>query len=128
MVWVVYNNATGKIIHAASNEELAVQNRSVGESIMNFPDEGFEICDSKKVQDGALVEDTELIEFLAGFTVRDRRNEELEEMDKIITSPLRWDALTDEKKAEWAQYRQDLLDVPQQSGFPLNINWPEKPD
>lgn len=27
-------------------------------------------------------------------------------------------------KASWASYRQDLRNVPQQSGFPNEINWP----
>ena len=28
----------------------------------------------------------------------------------------------------WAVYRRQLLDVPQQDGFPAAIIWPEKPD
>ena len=28
----------------------------------------------------------------------------------------------------WAEYRQALRDVPQQSGFPTDINWPTKPE
>jgi len=35
------------------------------------------------------------------------------------------DAPTD--KSAWATYRQALRDVPQQSGFPDNVIWPEKP-
>jgi hypothetical protein len=27
----------------------------------------------------------------------------------------------------WAAYRQELRDVPQQEGFPWEVNWPEKP-
>lgn len=27
----------------------------------------------------------------------------------------------------WAEYRRKLLDVPQQEGFPAQIDWPEKP-
>lgn len=30
-------------------------------------------------------------------------------------------------KDKWAAYRQALRDVPQQSGFPLNVAWPQKP-
>lgn len=44
-----------------------------------------------------------------------------------IFNPLRWETLTAEEKQEWLDYRQDLLDVPQQSGFPDNIVWPTKP-
>ena len=28
----------------------------------------------------------------------------------------------------WADYRQALRDVPQQNGFPTDINWPTKPE
>ena len=33
--------------------------------------------------------------------------------------------LTDD---EWGQYRRHLLDVPQQEGFPMTIDWPVKPE
>lgn len=36
--------------------------------------------------------------------------------------------LSDAKKAEWSTYRQALRDVPNQPGFPSNINWPVKPE
>jgi len=36
-------------------------------------------------------------------------------------------ALTDEKKTEWATYRQTLRDVPSQDGFPRDITWPSEP-
>ena len=31
-------------------------------------------------------------------------------------------------QAAWAAYRQALRDVPQQEGFPTDINWPEQPE
>lgn len=31
-------------------------------------------------------------------------------------------------KGKWAKYRQELRDLPQQEGFPLNTKFPEKPD
>jgi hypothetical protein len=30
--------------------------------------------------------------------------------------------------AEWVAYRQALRDIPQQPGFPENIQWPTKPE
>jgi hypothetical protein len=35
--------------------------------------------------------------------------------------------LTLEKKEAWATYRQALRDIPEQSGYPLNIVWPTPP-
>lgn len=61
--------------------------------------------------------------------VRDERDYRLSsEVDPIVTNPLRWADLTAEKQNEWAQYRTDLLNVPQQAGFPNTINWPTKPE
>jgi len=31
-------------------------------------------------------------------------------------------------QAAWAEYRQALRDLPQQSGFPADINWPTQPE
>ena len=49
------------------------------------------------------------------------------EVDPIVSNPLRWNELTEAKQTEWAQYRTDLLDVPQQSGFPNTVTFPTKP-
>jgi len=40
----------------------------------------------------------------------------------------RWEGLTEPQKELWRQYRLDLLNVPQQQGFPYNIIWPTKPE
>lgn len=61
-------------------------------------------------------------------TIRRReRDAKLLEVDAVAGNALRWASLSDEKKAEWSAYRQALLDVPQQAGFPLNITWPVAP-
>ena len=60
--------------------------------------------------------------------LRSQRDQKLvEELDPIVTNPLRWAELTSDKQTEWTQYRTNLLNVPQQSGFPTNVTWPEKP-
>ena len=60
---------------------------------------------------------------------RYQRNQLLQnEVDPIVINPLRWADLTTDKQNEWAQYRTDLLNVPQQAGFPNTINWPTKPE
>jgi len=35
--------------------------------------------------------------------------------------------LTDEKRQEWAQYRQQLRDITSQAGYPFNVIWPVAP-
>lgn len=48
-------------------------------------------------------------------------------IDPLVSNPLRWADLTADKQAEWSQYRTDLLDVPQQEGFPSAVTWPTEP-
>jgi hypothetical protein len=57
---------------------------------------------------------------------RARRNTLLKEVVDSV-NPMRWEVLTDTQKDAWRAYRQALLDVPQQEGFPNNIVWPEAP-
>lgn len=57
---------------------------------------------------------------------RDKRLSE--EVDPIVSNPLRWADLTEAKQTEWTTYRTDLLNVPQQAGFPNTITWPTKPE
>jgi hypothetical protein len=42
-------------------------------------------------------------------------------------NPMRWESLSQVQKNNWMIYRQQLLDIPQQQGFPTNIVWPVKP-
>ncbi len=60
--------------------------------------------------------------------IREERDQKLiENVDPIVTNPLRWDGLSTDKQNEWKTYRQALLDVPAQSGFPFTHTWPNKP-
>jgi|TARA_E500000318_G_C3466129_1_gene174645 hypothetical protein len=70
----------------------------------------------------------EKIDRIEGDAVRHQRDTILQyEVDPIIANSLRWAELTTEKQNEWKQYRTDLLNVPQQSGFPHNVTFPTKP-
>ena len=64
----------------------------------------------------------------AAAAVRAERDMKLStEVDTIAGNALRWAALTAEQQQAWADYRQALLDIPQQSGFPNEVIWPTKP-
>lgn len=56
-----------------------------------------------------------------------RDNKLVKYVDPIATNNLRWNALSSEAQAAWTAYRQALLDVPQQPGFPSTVTWPTKP-
>lgn len=57
--------------------------------------------------------------------VRSYRTELLTPIDNV--SPVRWNSLTPEQQAELQTYRQDLLDITNQEGFPTSVEWPIKP-
>ena len=64
----------------------------------------------------------------AAQAVRATRDRKLAtEVDPIAGNALRWAALDADTQAAWAAYRQALLDVPAQAGFPHNVTWPEVP-
>ena len=60
--------------------------------------------------------------------VREQRDDLLQELDSIVGNPLRWASFSTEQQTTWANYRQALLDVPQQAGFPNTVNFPNKPE
>ena len=64
----------------------------------------------------------------AAEAVRAERDMKLAtEVDPIAGNALRWASLTAEQQHAWADYRQALLDIPEQSGFPHDVVWPTKP-
>lgn len=63
---------------------------------------------------------------LVAENIRLKRNMLLStEIDNI--NPIRWNSMNSEQKDDWTMYREKLLNIPQQEGFPLNVVWPEKP-
>ena len=42
-------------------------------------------------------------------------------------NPIRWESMSQVEKNRWSVYRQALLDVPQQAGYPTTVTWPTKP-
>lgn len=58
---------------------------------------------------------------------REDRDSRLSGVDEISGNPMRWAATSGDVRGLWATYRQELLDVPQQAGFPDTVAWPSKP-
>ena len=57
--------------------------------------------------------------------LRTQRSWLLSQIDRV--NPIWYASLTTDQQTELQAYRTDLLNVPQQSGFPTNITWPSKP-
>lgn len=97
----------------------------IGEQF-DFPDDfDFERQYFFKIINGKLVEDTEAVAAEKAEQIRNERDILLKESDwtQMPDSPL-----TSEMKYTWANYRQQLRDIPQQEEFPFDVVFPEKPE
>jgi hypothetical protein len=59
--------------------------------------------------------------------MRNERSKRLAETVDTVNA-IRWAAMSEEQQTAWTNYRNALLDVPEQSGFPFEINWPTTPN
>lgn len=124
----IVDTTTNKILIFTTDRGLAECNVQDGQMIVEFPNKTMDELSCKKWVDGKLVDDQEEIDFVTSIEVREKRNALLSDLDSIVSNPLRWNELTDQKKEEYSQYRESLLNVPQQAGFPHEIIWPQKPE
>ena len=59
--------------------------------------------------------------------LREERDALLSGVDAIAGNALRWADINANAQAAWGVYRQALLGVPQQTGFPNDVVWPAAP-
>lgn len=55
------------------------------------------------------------------------RRDELLKTTVDTMNPIRWESFDAATKQKWVEYRQALLDVTIQPGYPTNIIWPQVP-
>lgn len=65
------------------------------------------------------------INIVKSIQVRSQRDMLLKDVDNI--NSVRWNSMTTEQQTAWINYRQALLDIPQQEEFPHIVTWPTKP-
>lgn len=58
---------------------------------------------------------------------REVRKRKLSQVDAVVSNPLRYGSMSETEVEEVINYRQALLDITEQSGFPTKVKWPEKP-
>jgi hypothetical protein len=63
----------------------------------------------------------------AAAEVRGKRQQLLQESVDIMNA-VRWASMTEEQQGALTTYRQALLDITAQEGFPNDVTWPEKPE
>ena len=141
MIYTVYDPITGKIqctITGNSSVDLALNLEGKTYIEGNYDDKHYYIVDGQAVPKEP-DPSTTMVKYQFDDTAkqwiinqsaterlaRTHRDIMLGIVDKI--NPVWWQSMTAEQQAEVGQFRQALLDVPQQAGFPTNIVWPIKP-
>ena len=110
---------------------VSVDVESIGNyvcSLVNEDDNDITLTIRKAIKNGDLdvadyVEPTVDVEDLA-TKIRMQRNNLLKQTDYLMMSDY---PISDDRLAKVKIYRQALRDIPEQSGFPRTITWPEKP-
>jgi hypothetical protein len=101
-------------------EEGDVQEKFVGSVFAILPSEVVET----KIWRAYTAEEQAEIDTQKAAQVRRERNTKLTECDwtQLNDTPL-----DNAAKIQWTAYRQALRDVPDQAGFPFDVNWPSVP-
>jgi len=124
MAYLIYETETGRIAGGFFNETNALANSGNGFLVMEYDFEAYPSLELYKINNGAITPDPDLL----AASIRKDRDEVLRNtVDPIVSNSLRWADLTAAKQTEWTQYRIDLLNIPDQAGFPTDITWPTKP-
>jgi hypothetical protein len=125
--YTTYDPTTGSLISNVSTDSLdQVTSLLAGQSYV----EGWWNGDEYHVVNGVITPKpppapAERTQEEQATQIRRQRTVLLSLVDQI--NPTWYASLTQEQQQELSVYRQALLDVPQQSGFPSTVVWPTKP-
>lgn len=135
MIYTIYTIQTGQIVGVVQSNNIEVQ-LSEGQAYLegSYNDTQFYIENSLPVQIPAQPNDFCVFDYTTKSWVQDsslaisynlqKRLDllYLSDWTQIPNNPL-----TAEQQAAWATYRQELRDIPQQSGYPFNVVFPVAP-
>lgn len=134
MKYTTYNPVTGEIEATFANEEDTLPSNSVpGEySSRTHYWDGQQMQDKPADPSGIVIykfdyaTKTWVLDLEKSIKkLKDIRNEMLQSVDRV--NPIWYAALTANQQAELQAYRAALLAVPEQAGFPSQVEWPAKP-
>lgn len=116
----VFFNGVGDVI-SAHNDDTVSEAPKGAKAVSDAQWENR--CSLRLVDKKIVVAESEVTTAYLAVMVRRERNRFLEKnIDSI--NPLRWEEMTDKEKDKVRDYRTKLLDVPEQNGFPLTVEWP----
>lgn len=113
---------SGRIVSAHDDATVS----SVPKGAEGLTDEQWaDRCNLRLIEGEIKVVEPEASYEAAAFLARRERTRRLAaDVDSI--NPLRWEGMSENEKTKLHEYRQALLDITKQKGFPFNIEWPSK--
>jgi hypothetical protein len=141
MKYTFYNPATGQITSTVTfgDQETAalnLSNKSYVEGLWTeleyYIEAGQAVAKSANPSTDDIVyyfnyttKSWHILEDKTESNARNQRNNQLSQIDRI--NPIWYASLTEQQQQDLVAYRQHLLAVPQQAGFPTQVDWPAKP-
>ncbi len=138
MKYTIYNADTGQILYTLSCADASTAELNLVDKVWI---DGDYSAEQYYVANGVVVEKPQRPQGFYDFdyatktwsmnlietqnALRYQRDAALSELDRV--GAVWYNSLTTEQQAELATYRQALLNVPQQPGFPTQVEWPPKP-
>lgn len=141
MNYTIYNPITGQITGqlTCDNEQLMLLNIGDSHYITGYYDSDYYYIKDQQ----AVAKEAKPLTFDAVYEfdyttktyivntsattdlLRQKRHALLNTLDRV--NPVWYSSLSVDQQQQLQTYRQALLDVPQQTGFPLTVEWPAKP-
>jgi len=135
MIYTIYTIQTGQIVGVVQSNNIEVQ-LSSGQAYLegSYNDTQFYVENGLPVAIPQQPNDFSVFDYATKSWVADPSlaiaYNSQQRLDLLYLSD--WtqipnNPLTTEQQAAWATYRQELRDIPQQSGYPFNVIWPVPP-
>lgn len=135
MIYTIYTIQTGQIVGVVQSNNIEVQ-LSSGQAYLegSYNDTQFYVENGLPVAIPQQPNDFSVFDYATKSWVADSSlaiaYNSQQRLDLLYLSD--WtqipnNPLTTEQQAAWATYRQELRDIPQQSGYPFNVIWPVPP-
>jgi len=138
MTYTIYNAQSGEILHNFSCTDQATADLNLSgidvisgtySSQTHYIDNANAVAKDPQPSENHVFDYTtktwQLDLNKASKFARQQRDQLLSAVDRV--NPVWYASLTADQQQALVAYRQHLLDVPQQAGFPTAIEWPAKP-
>jgi hypothetical protein len=125
MIFSFYDPETGIIQgHINCQDSVADQVRAQPYTVPGFYEAGqYRVNQFAQIEP---VDTATTTQFDRETQLRFTRDQQLTQVDRV--NPIWYATLSTEQQQQLAGYRQALLDLPQQAGWPNDIIWPVKPN